>query len=262
MLVDLDLGGSNLHTFFGIKNPRKGLDDFLNKTYKALEHVVVPTIIPNLFIISSMNCSIEIANLFHSQKLKIIKAIQKLPYEYVLLDLSPGTNYNNLDFFLTSDEGVFIFTPEPTSIENTVRFIRAVYIRKLKKIIKQLTFNEITNNHAHNSKTVAMKSPSNIFQFLDKYDPEKRKFLEVELSKFKFKFILNQFRKQTDIYLGNKIEKVCNRHFYSKFEFLGNVGYDERVCDSIHSKMIYVNRYPYTLAATELRNIEKKMIKN
>jgi flagellar biosynthesis protein FlhG len=30
VLVDLDLGASNLHTFFGIKNPKSGIDGFLN----------------------------------------------------------------------------------------------------------------------------------------------------------------------------------------------------------------------------------------
>ena len=108
VLVDLDLGGSNLHTFLGIKNPKNGIDSFLNKKVKALEQVAVPTYVPNLFIISSLHCSIEIANLFHTQKQKIIKAIKKLPFDYILLDLGAGTNFNTLDFFLTSKNGILI----------------------------------------------------------------------------------------------------------------------------------------------------------
>ena len=262
VLVDLDLGGSNLHTFLGIKNPRRGLNEFINKTYKNLEHVVVPTIVPNLFMISSMNCSIEIANLFHSQKSRIINAIQKLPYEYVLLDLGAGTNYNTLDFFLTSNEGLFIFTSEPTSIENTVRFIRAAYLRKLKQILKQRTFNTIVKDIVDDLKSKIIVSSSDIFHFLDKYDPARSELLQIKLREFKFKFVLNQFRKQIDVNLGDKIEKVCNRHFYSKFEFLGNISYDEKVCDSIYKKIIFINRYPHTLTAMELQNIEQKMIKS
>ena len=75
VLVDLDLGGSNLHTFFGIKGVNEGLHNFLNKSQTNLSGVVESTRIPNLSIISSMNCSIEIPNLFHAQKLKIIKRI-------------------------------------------------------------------------------------------------------------------------------------------------------------------------------------------
>ncbi len=99
VLVDLDLGGSNLHTFFGIKGVNAGLHSFLNKSQTELSRVVESTRIPNLSIISSMNCSIEIPNLFHAQKLKIIRAIQNLPFDIVILDLGAGTNSNILDFF-------------------------------------------------------------------------------------------------------------------------------------------------------------------
>jgi len=262
VLIDLDLGGSNLHTFLGIKNPRRGLNEFIDRTYTDLEHVVVPTIVPNLSMISSMNCSIEIANLFHLQKLRIIKAIKSLPYEYILLDLGAGTSYNTLDFFLASNEGLFVFTPEPTSIENAVRFIRAAYLRKLKQILKKREFDEIIKEVTHNSKSVKIKSASDIFQYMDIHDPNKSKLLESKLGEFKFKFVLNQFRKQIDINLGEKIEKVCNKHFYSIFKFLGNISYDERVCDSIYSKTIYINRYPHTLTTMELQSIERKIIRN
>ena len=143
VLVDLDLGGSNLHTFFGLKNPKAGLNEFLKKTFKNLDQVVAPTIIPNLFMISSMDCSMEIANLFHTQKIKIIKAIQRLPYDYVLLDLGAGTNFNTLDFFLTSNEGLFVATPEPTSVENAFRFIKAANLRMIKQALKQHDLNLI-----------------------------------------------------------------------------------------------------------------------
>jgi MinD-like ATPase involved in chromosome partitioning or flagellar assembly len=71
--------------------------------------------------------------------------------------------------------------------------------------------------------------------------------------------VLNQYRKQVDPALGQKIEKVCNKHFYSRFQFLGNVSFDERVHDAIYSKKIYITKYPYTHAATDLQNIAKKL---
>jgi len=81
LLVDLDLGASNLHTLLGLKNPKSGLNEFLNKTARNLDHVIVPTIFQNLFFISSMNCPLEISNLPYAQKLKLIRAIQQLPHD-------------------------------------------------------------------------------------------------------------------------------------------------------------------------------------
>ena len=261
VLVDLDLGGSNLHTFLGLQDQKIGLNDFLNKRIKNLYHAVSPTGIPDLSIICSMNCLLEIANLFYVQKQKIIRAIQNLPYDYILLDLGAGSSFNTIDFFLTSNEGIFIFTPEPTSVENTIRFIKAIYYRRLKQVLKQHPFSAILKMYIDKSNDPTIRLP-NIIEFVIEQDPDKGKLLRSKLSEYKFRFILNEFRKQINPRLGDNIERVCNRHFYSKFQFLGNVSYDERVHDSIFSKRIYMKKYPYTPTATELQHIARKITEN
>ena len=79
----------------------------------------MPTDIPNLHFISARHCGVEAANIYTTQKQKIIRALKKLDYDYVLMDLGAGTNFNMLDFFLTSGQGICVLTSEPTSIENT-----------------------------------------------------------------------------------------------------------------------------------------------
>ncbi len=261
VLVDLDLGGSNLHTCLGIRNPRIGLNEFLNKTCKKLDQTVVSTAISNLFLVSSVNCSLEVANLFLAQKQKIIRAIQRLPYDYIFLDLGAGTSFNTVDFFLASNEGLFVFTPEPTSIENAARFIRTVYLRKVKQVLKQRAFLEIVREIIVNMKdrNANVKS-SDIIEALTEKDPAKGKLLLERLSAFRFKLILNQFEKKIDENLGEKIEKVCSRHFHSDFQFLGKVSYDEKVHDSVLSSRTYVTKYPYTVTSMNLQNIVDKLI--
>ncbi|MBW1692983.1 MAG: P-loop NTPase [Deltaproteobacteria bacterium] len=261
VLVDLDLGASNLHTFLGIKNPKNGMNSFLNKTVKSLEDVTVPTIIPNLFFISSSYCSMEIANLYYFQKLKIINAIRKLPFDNILLDLGSGTNFNTLDFFLISNKGIFICTPEPTSIENSLRFVKAAYLRKLKQIIKRHAFNSVVKSIVDNPNNVAIKSPD-IIEAVLKNDPNREKFLLNKLNEIKFKFIINKFRKNKDANIGKKIETVCNRHFYSNFQFLGNIRYDEWIHDAIVSKEVYVQKYPYTKSSIDMKKIADKITNN
>jgi len=254
VLVDLDLGASNLHTMAGINPPENGLHRFMNKSVSAMEKTAVPTMIPNLFLISSAHCSMEIANLYHQQKLRIIKAIRKLPFDFVLLDLGAGTSFNTLDFFLTSDSGLMVFTPEPTSIENTIRFIKTVYLRKLKKMIKNHPFHLAVKESVNLAQQGLLNTPDIIERVL-KHDPEKEPLLRKSLARFNFNLVINQFRKKNDASLGEKIKIVCNRHFYSSFEFLGNISYDDRVHDSVNLKKLYVNKYPYTDTATDLKHI-------
>ena len=264
VLVDLDLGASNLHTFLGIENPKSGINNFLNKSVEKFENLAAPTHIPNLFFISSLHCSMEISNLVYAQKLKIIKAVRKLPFDYVILDLGAGTNFNTLDFFLTSHDGIFICVPEPTSIENAFRFIRATYLRKLKRIIKRHAFNAAVKNAVFNpgpSDLTALQS-RDIIDIVLKRDPDREMFLKDRLSEFNFKLILNQFRKNFNPNLGQKLEIVCNRHLYSTFQFLGNISYDERVAESVFARKLYVQKYPYTATAVDLKNIADVLTKN
>lgn len=264
-LIDLDLGGANLHTFFGLKNIPTDLNDFLNKRVKNLSETAVPTGVTNLSLISSLNCPIEVSNLFHTQKMKLLKAIQKLPDDYVFIDLGAGTNFNTLDFFLTSNEGLFVITPEPTSIENTFRFIKAVYLRRVKQLLKQKEYNRLVQDFMNITSQDDVRSSSDIadvVEFIIEQDQTHGSTLRQKLSEFQLKFVLNQFRKQTDSTLGDKIERVCNRHFYSRFQFLENIEFDDRVYASICLKEVYIVKYPYTATATALQNISAKILGN
>ncbi len=259
VLVDLDLGASNLHTMVGLKPPDNGLHRFINKSIANLDEAIIPTLIPNLFLISSTQCSMEIANLYHQQKMKIIRALRNLPCDYVLLDLGAGTSYNTLDFFLTARTGLLVFTPEPTSIENTIRFLRSLYLRKLKQLVKQHNCHQAVKESLKMARLGLLNTPDVIDQVL-KYHPEKEDLLRQALARFQFSLILNQFRKTDDSSLGEKIKIVCNRHFYSSFEFLGNIGYDERVHDSIILKKLFVQKYPYTETANDLKHITRELL--
>ena len=253
-LIDLDLGASNLHTFLGLPAPENGLDRYLNRTTQQLESAAIPTHVSNLSFISSCHCSMEIANLFYAQKIKLINAIKQLPFDYVFMDLGAGTNFNTLDFFLTGSKGIFICTPEPTSIENAFRFIKAVYLRRLKQLIKKHPFSPLVKTAVLDKGSNRMKSQG-IIDMVRKYDPEKEAFLKERIARFQFKMILNQFRKNADPYLGDKIKTVCNRHFYSPFEVLGRVDFDERVIDSIYARKLYVKEFPATTTAMGLKQI-------
>jgi flagellar biosynthesis protein FlhG len=260
-LIDLDLGASNLHTFLGMPAPERGLDRFFDKSAQLLEKVVVSTHIENLAFISSCHCPMEIANLYYAQKIKLINSIKKLPYDYVFLDLGAGTNFNTLDFFLTAGKGIIVCTPEPTSIENAFRFIRAVYLRRLKQLIKQYPF-DLRVKTAVLDKGSRVGSSLDVMDVVLKYDPEKEAFLKERVGRFQFKIVLNQFRKNTDPSLGEKIKIVCNRHFYSPFEILGKVVFDERVIDSITAKELFVQQYPTTTAAMGLQQIAELLTRS
>ena len=87
MCVDLDLGNANMHTFLGIKYPRKTLIDFIHGDIKDLNEIILDTPIYNLKLISGSGGIVGSANLVYTQKLKLIRYLEKLHVENIIVDL-------------------------------------------------------------------------------------------------------------------------------------------------------------------------------
>ncbi len=260
LLIDTDLGAANLHTLIGVHYPTTSLSDFLNKKINALDQVVTQTRQPNLFLISGAKDSLEIANLQYAQKLKLLRAINRLPYEYILLDVGGGTSFNTLDFFMISNDSIFITTPEPTSIENAYRFIRSIYIRKVKQILKNKKFQPWLRNALDSDRKGQIKSPADLMAVIKQIDPEISKLMEAALNAFRFKLVVNQMRKQDNESLGTQICRVCTKHLGLQMQFLGNISFDDRVHDALCQKVAFVDKYSYTQTALDLRAIYQEIL--
>jgi len=72
-----------------------------------------------------------------AQKIKIIRHVNKLDADYIVLDLGAGTSFNVLDFFLVAEKKIMVMTPQPTAIQNAYSFVRNVVYRRLSKLASQ-----------------------------------------------------------------------------------------------------------------------------
>ena len=253
LVIDADLGAANLHTVIGVACPGRTLSDFVNRKIENLGDAVMKTPVPNLYFISGAGDNLDVANLIHSQKRRLLRAISKLPYEHILLDLGAGTSFNTIDFFLISNTGIFITTPEPTSIENVYRLIRSVYLRKIRQVLREEAFRELLQKAVMRSNGTSAKNPEDMLRILKACDPVQGELLEETLRSFRFKLVLNQLRKQDNHQLGTLICRICEKHLGLRVQFLGNILHDDRVHDAVCRKVNFLDKYPYTQTATDLR---------
>jgi flagellar biosynthesis protein FlhG len=260
LLIDADLGAANLHTVLGLAYPEKSLSDFLNRGCATLQETVIETPIPNLCLISGARNKLDVANLPHEQKMKLLRAISRLDYDFVLLDLSAGTSFNTLDFFTLSDSGIFVCCPEPTSIENLYRLIRSVYSRKIRQILKTPYFRTLTERAEPCNPDTTVHSPEYLLDVLREMDPEKGRELEEILQAFHFKLVVNQLRKQDSPKIGSLICRIVERHLSLKIQFIGNVRFDERVHEGLCRRGPYVERYAYSQVTADLKALTKGIV--
>ena len=255
LLVDADLGAPNLHTIIGLANPTLSLSDFLSKKVATLQETVEAMPIPNLFLISGARNKLDIANLTHEQKTKVFRAISGLDYDYILLDLGAGTSFNTIDFFILSDSGIFVCTPEPTSIENIYRLIRSVYVRKIRQVLKIDRFRNLATEAEARNQDAIIQSPEYLLEVLKDIHPEEGRMMESTLKAFQFKLVINQMRREDNPKIGVLICKIIERHLGLKIQFIGNVSYDESVHEAVCRKEPFIDHYRYSQATLELKAV-------
>lgn len=242
--IDLDLGGANLHTCLGIPIPEYTLSDYLSKKVKSLKDLLTPTSIPNLTMISGAQDDLGIANLRQMQKSKILSKLHEIESDYILFDLGAGTTFNTLDFFISADKGILVVLPEPTSIENTYRFIKSVYFRRLKMIEELLDIQPLINQAMNAKMNSAQSTPMDLIKRVIEINPEIGMKLKAEVSKFSPKLIMNQARSQADIDIGFSIQSICKRYFGIDLDYVGYLDYDASVWQSVKKRRPLLMEFP------------------
>jgi flagellar biosynthesis protein FlhG len=136
ILVDLDLGASNLHTYVGITKKTPTIADFILRKVSSLEDVIVETSHNNLRLISGAEFLPGMANPAHWMKLKIMRHIKALPADVIIIDLGAGVHFNTLDFFSMANRGIIITAAEPGAVMNAYGFIKGALFRKLQNVFR------------------------------------------------------------------------------------------------------------------------------
>ena len=258
--VDLDLGGANMHTCLGIPIPEKTLSDYISKKVTNFEDLVVPTPVKNLSIISGAQDELGIANLKQMHKNKILHKLGSLDADYVLLDLGAGTTFNTLDFFISADKGILVILPEPTSIENTYRFIKSVYHRRLKMIEELLDIQPLINQAMNAKINTPQSTPVDLVRQISEINPEMGHKLRAEISKFKPQIIINQIRNQQDIDIGFSIQSVCKRYFGIDMNYVGYLDYDASVWQSVKKRKPLLMEFPNSRLVNNFDRIVHKLL--
>lgn len=257
--VDLDLGGANLHTCLGVPIPDKTLSDYLSKKVRTLKELITQTPIENLSIISGAQDDVGIANLKQMQKAKILSRLGELDADFILLDLGAGTTYNTLDFFISADQGILTALPEPTSIENTYRFIKSVYHRKLKMVEELLEVGPLIDQ-AMNAKLSQNSTPSDLISRVIEINPEMGQKLKREIEKLSPKLIINQARTQADIDIGFSMKIICRKYFGIDLDYVGYLDYDATVWQSVKKRKPLLMEFPNSALVNNFDRIVHRLL--
>jgi len=224
IMVDADLGGANLHTYFGIKFPPKGLDDFLKGRVADLADAAIDTPLPGLRLISGAGEFLGIANPVYAQKMKLISSIKKLDADFILVDLGAGSSYNVLDFFAISNEGIVVIVPEPAAIQNAYIFLKSFVYRRLQRLFADNPFmSELIRDSTDVRSPRAVKSFSDLCGRIASEDRASATRALSEVKAFRPRLVLNMAASKDDLKAVEAFKAAAMTFLGLETEFVGTL---------------------------------------
>src|SRR4030042_225677 len=259
ILIDADLGGANLHTFLGISPPALTLSDFIKKRVPLLRDVLIPTAIPNLQLLTGAQDLLNAVDAKSVQKRKLVRSIQTLESDTILVDLGAGNSLSVLDFFLMSDGGILVVTPEPTSIENAYRFLKSAFYRRLRQSVSSTSVKALIDGAMDQKNEMGIQNPYDLIKAAGGMDEGDAQRMIEEIETFHPNLILNQVRAKKSIEIGFSIRSACLKYFGIRLHYLGYVVYDQDVNNSIRRRKPLVLENPRSRAAQCVMEIASKL---
>ena len=260
VLVDLDLGGANLHTCLGVSDAEKTLSDYFNGETDDINALVSTTETDLIGLISGAGDSLQIANIKFFQKAKLLRNLKHLDADYVILDLGAGTTFNTLDFFVRADRGLISVTPDPASIENTYRFLKCALMRKLNSapLEAKKLMNSVLNRRRQNNQRVGTLAA--ILSVMDQMHPEYAPELRRQLASLKLHLVVNQVLEPSDTELGHAMRMACSRYFDTEVDYLGYLQHDQQVLQSLKKRRPFITAYPHSRGAIHIEHMVSSLI--
>lgn len=262
IVVDLDLGGSNLHTFLELPNQYPGIGDFLKARRCNLEDLLVPTQISGLSFLPGDGKTPLMANIPFAQKTRLISWIRKLPAEYILLDLGAGTSFNTLDYFGISPRGIVVVTPEYTSVMGMLAFLKNYLLRAIeRKMAKNRPIRLLLHEIYQQPKEKQVPSIQELHRIISEEDEEAGREVAEVYSRCRPRVVFNMATDPSELKMATNITHALGQILSMETDFFGFVFGDPAVRQSIRRRKLFLPNNRQSMAADNIVRIAHRIVK-
>ena len=258
--MDLDLGASNLHAIFGIRNSEKNIMNFASHSDTALDEMILNTQYPRTRLICGAPNFAGAADLPAKQKLRIIHNIETLNCDYVILDLGAGSSFNVTDFYLTGELGVIVLVPEITSLLDAYSFLKTTLYRRLQMewqhepdvMVLIEEFKDPGNRRG-------MKMVEDLLREVSKISEEFGHQMRLKLRSYGAKVVLNKVRQKSDFQVVQTIQQLALKNLSLSVYNAGYVPFDPGVQSSVNKMAPFVHLFPQSAASRRMNDLARAL---
>lgn len=262
LLVDLDLGASNLHLVIGQQSPKNGIGTFLTGQ-SDFEDIVMKTDYENVWFIAGDSEIPGLTSLKVSQKNELIKSFTKTDYDYLILDLGAGTHLTILDMFLLSPQGIVVTAPTVTATLNGYLFLKNIVFRMMYNTFKK-------NSKAYEYLETLKKDTASLqrlyipklIEILAEKDPESTALFKKRMTEFRPRLVLNMIDDPKDAERAQKIRRSCQQYLGLDLEHLGVIYRDTMQDKALSSRLPVVVYKPQSILSQAVYRIAEKIMQS
>lgn len=253
ILVDADLGGSDISNLMGISAPRYTLKDFVAGEVTYLSEVLEPTPSPKLRLICGGSDIISISNPYYQQKMKLIRSIAQLEADYIVVDLGPDITFNNLDFFNSAPTGFLVTQNVDAIILGFYRFLKAAFVRRLKQEFRDEDFIITIINDFQNKGW--SRTRRNLIGSIRAASQEVHGRLDRMLETFQPKLVFNMVSSSAARKTADQMFSFILENFGFRLQTVGFIPRDREVERAYEHSEPFILRYPRCDASRALFDI-------
>ncbi len=261
VLADLDLGASNLHTMLGIRGVREGIGTFLSVPRMAFADILLPTEYPGLAFIPGDAEVPGAANLKPGQRRRLVRHLESLDCDYLVLDLGPGTGSGTLEFFLLADSGIVVTTPALTAILNAYLFLKnAVFRIMYDASPRESRAFEILESLRRESGALQKAYVPRILQRIAAEDPEAGRAVGERLARFRPLLVLNMLEQPGDVDRADRLRRSAREYLGVEIAHLGVMYSDALQGVALSSRLPLIRYKPRSVLAQAVSRIAAKLL--
>ena len=269
VLVDLDLGGANVHLYLGELTLKGSINDFLHGTVPRFQDIAIRSRYGPFFV-GGDSSQLGVANITFAQKLKLLKAVKSMDADYVILDLGGDTTFNIIDFFLAADHGIVVTTCDPASYLEAYTFLKVALYRKINRIFGAESVYPEKRDEALRDLLYEFTTPSNgsrentireLFTLIKEKQPRHLSLVKEVVSSYHPRLVVNRVTGSCNVNeVVERIKSVSKKMLSVNVNYIGSLPYQQEIEASVRELVPVIAKYPQGTIAKQTRFIVHKLL--
>ncbi len=243
ILVDADLGGADLNVLLNIHQPQHSLKDYLDRTVTDIEDILQVTPTTNFQVLLNGSDIISVSNPNWNDKMRLIRGIQSLNADYVIVDLGPDIAHNNLDFFNAAFNGFLITQNVDTMIMGFYRFLKAAFTRRIRFHFRR--FPEVEDIIDEYRDKGWQKGRFNIVSHIRSLGQDYSNMIDNMLDQYRPSVLFNRVVGRAANTTAERICEFVRRNYGFRLRIGGFIPDDKRVSSAYEMNLPFIFRYPH-----------------